>query len=335
MRIATSNKDASDRIEHLTNHGKPPSMDEKIEPVLAVIGHPVAGNPTQFALENALEQANVDCRVLSFDLDAEQLPVALDGMHAMSFRGVWIDSSCRGQLAINTDTADNRRITGIDSSMPIEALRSALESQSGDEPSSHWEAISVREQTWTQLVRDQLERGGFSIQQVLVISTDADVREQLAQRLVTKNQLAAVDSMQTIPADNNAPVKQSNPDCPADTESQLESTLDRVVMVTSPDEITTTTLANVWLAVDGPASKIIDAFRRSTTPPGTVLVDLNESWDANDISVWERCKMDAGSNCITRWDIHAACLEKVVRQWLGAEVQVDVLRESMEEYLSV
>lgn len=310
-------------------------MDEKIEPVLAVIGHPVAGNPTQFALESALEQANMDCRVLSFDLNAEQLPIALNGMHAMSFRGVWIDPSCRDQISKDSNTADQLHITGVDQSSPVEALRNAPESKSGDEPRSNWKAIAVRENTWTQLVRDQLERGGFSVQQVLIISADADVRKQLTQRLVAENQLAATESKQTIPPDKDASAKESTPDCPAGVEPQLESTLDRVVTVTSPDEITTTSLANVWLAVDGPASEIIDAFRRSTTPPGTVLVDLNENWDANDISVWERCKMDAGSNCITRWDIHAACLAKVVPQWLGAEVQVDVLREAMEEYLSV
>ncbi|WP_234952781.1 shikimate dehydrogenase [Rhodopirellula baltica] len=313
----------------------PPSMDEKIEPVLAVVGHPVAGNPTQFALESALEQANVDCRVLSFDLDAKQLPIALHGMHAMSFRGVWIDASCRGQISKDSNTADNLHISGMDQSSPVEALRSVPESNSADEPRSNWNAISVREKTWTQLVRDQLERGGFSVQQVLIISTDADVRKQLSQKLVAKNQLAATESKHATAPDKDTPAKESDPDCPSGVEPQLESTLDRVVMVTSPDEITTTSLANVWLAVDGPASEIIDAFRSSTTPPGTVLVDLTENWDTNDISEWERCKMDAGSNCITRWDIHAACLAKVVPQWLGAEVQVDVLREAMEEYLSV
>ncbi|MEO9590902.1 shikimate dehydrogenase [Rhodopirellula bahusiensis] len=313
----------------------PSSMDEKIEPVLAVVGHPVAGNPTQFALESALEQANVDCRVLSFDLNPKQMPIALDGMHAMSFRGVWIDASCREHILRNADFASKLGITATDPSHPPEALRSSPESKSENESNSHWQAISVREQTWTQLIRTQLELGGFSVQQVLIICSDADVRKQLAQRLVSENQLVTAEAMQTSPPDKDAPSKRIDPDCPSETDAQIESTVDRIVMVTSPEQITTTSLANVWLAVDGPASEIIDAFRSSTTPPGTVLVDLNENWDASDISEWERCKMDAGSNCITRWDIHAACLAKVVPQWLGAEVQVDVLREAMEEYLSV
>ncbi|WDQ17502.1 shikimate dehydrogenase [Rhodopirellula sp. P2] len=313
----------------------PPSMDEKIEPVLAVIGHPVAGNPTQFALESAFEQANVDCRVLSFDLSPQQLPVAVDGMHAMSFRGVWIDSSCRGQISEDSNTASSLGITVVDPSLPAEALRTTPESKPGQPPPSHWQAISVREQTWTQLIRDQLELGGFSVQQVLVISSDTAARKELSQRLVAENQLAAKTSMQTGPSEKAIAAKETDPDCPPAHDSTAETTPERVVMVSSPEEITTTSLANVWLAVDGPASKIIDAFRSSTTPPGTVLVDLNENWDANDISEWERCKMDAGSNCITRWDIHAACLAKVVPLWLGTEVRVDVLREAMEEYLSV
>jgi hypothetical protein len=310
-------------------------MDEKIEPVLAVIGHPVAGNPTQFALENAFEQANVDCRVLSFDLSPKQLPIALNGMHAMSFRGVWIDPSCRGLISHDPETASNLGITGMDPFQPADALRSTPESKPAQTPSSHWQAISVREQVWTQLVRDQLALGGFSVQQVLVICSDTDTRKQLAQKLTSENQLAANPPKRTTPTDKTPAAQEVDPDCPPPSGSSPEAVPDRVVMVSSPDEITTTSLANIWLAIDGPASEIIDAFRSSTTPPGTVLVDLNESWDANDISEWERCKMDAGSNCITRWDIHAACLAKVVPHWLNTEVREDVLREAMEEYLSV
>ena len=68
-------------------------MDGNTEPVIAVIGHPIAGNPSQFALERALESMGLDWRVFSFDVPPTHLTTALDGLEALSVRGVLIDES--------------------------------------------------------------------------------------------------------------------------------------------------------------------------------------------------------------------------------------------------
>ena len=48
-------------------------MDGTTEPIIAVIGHPIAGNPSQLALERALRAMDLDWRVLSFDVKPDDM----------------------------------------------------------------------------------------------------------------------------------------------------------------------------------------------------------------------------------------------------------------------
>lgn len=68
-------------------------MDGTTEPVIAVIGHPIAGNPSQFALERAFKSMRLEWRVLSFDVLPEEMPAALQGTEALGFRGIVLDAN--------------------------------------------------------------------------------------------------------------------------------------------------------------------------------------------------------------------------------------------------
>lgn len=68
-------------------------MDGTTEPVVAVVGHPIAGNPSQFALERALKALELEWRVLSFDVAPDRLTTALDGGDALGLRGLLIDTN--------------------------------------------------------------------------------------------------------------------------------------------------------------------------------------------------------------------------------------------------
>ena len=68
-------------------------MDGNTEPVIAVIGYPIAGNPAQFALERALDAMRLDWRVFSFDVAPAHLATALDGLEVLGVRGVLIDAT--------------------------------------------------------------------------------------------------------------------------------------------------------------------------------------------------------------------------------------------------
>lgn len=61
--------------------------DASLQPILALVGAPVAGNPTQFMMEKAFAQANLDCRFLTLEVTPADLGDAIRGMRAMNFLG--------------------------------------------------------------------------------------------------------------------------------------------------------------------------------------------------------------------------------------------------------
>ena len=58
-----------------------------VQPILALLAHPVGGNPIQYVVEKAFAQPNLDWRFLSLEVAPEGLADALRGMRAMGFRG--------------------------------------------------------------------------------------------------------------------------------------------------------------------------------------------------------------------------------------------------------
>ncbi len=74
-------------------------MNDTTEPIIAVIGHPIAGNPSQLALERAFASMKLDWRVMSFDVAPENLTVALAGLEVLGVRGVMIGSSLASHAA--------------------------------------------------------------------------------------------------------------------------------------------------------------------------------------------------------------------------------------------
>lgn len=74
-------------------------MDGTTEPIIAVIGHPIAGNPSQLAIERALARLGLEWRVLSFDVAPDDVAKALDGFSVTGIRGVLIDPSVQEQAS--------------------------------------------------------------------------------------------------------------------------------------------------------------------------------------------------------------------------------------------
>lgn len=61
--------------------------DAILQPILALLGYPVAANPTQYMMEKAFAQHGLDCRFLTLEVTPEQLADAVRGMRAMGFHG--------------------------------------------------------------------------------------------------------------------------------------------------------------------------------------------------------------------------------------------------------
>ena len=58
-----------------------------VQPILALLAHPVGGNPMQYVVEKAFARLNLDWRFLSLEVAPECLADAVRGMRAMGFRG--------------------------------------------------------------------------------------------------------------------------------------------------------------------------------------------------------------------------------------------------------
>ncbi|MCS7305634.1 MAG: shikimate dehydrogenase [Thermoguttaceae bacterium] len=61
--------------------------DVSLQPILALLGCPVAGNPTQFMMERAFAYHGLDWRYISVEVHPEDLADAVRGMRAMGFAG--------------------------------------------------------------------------------------------------------------------------------------------------------------------------------------------------------------------------------------------------------
>lgn len=60
---------------------------DSLQPIVCCLGKPVAGNPTQFMMEQAFAAAGMDWRYLTLEVPAEKLVDAITGIRALGFRG--------------------------------------------------------------------------------------------------------------------------------------------------------------------------------------------------------------------------------------------------------
>ncbi len=61
--------------------------ESALQEIVCCMGQPVAGNPTQFMMEKAFAAARLDWRYLTLEVSPENLAAAVSGMRAMGFRG--------------------------------------------------------------------------------------------------------------------------------------------------------------------------------------------------------------------------------------------------------
>ncbi len=90
------------------------AINPSLQPILALLGHPVGGNPTQYMTEKAFLHRGLDWRYLTLDVSPEELGDALRGMKAMGFRGGnLIDPHKEAALAFLDRAAKTAELTGI------------------------------------------------------------------------------------------------------------------------------------------------------------------------------------------------------------------------------
>jgi shikimate dehydrogenase len=62
-------------------------MSNSLQEVVCCLGQPVAGNPTQYMMEQAFAAAGLDWKYLTFEVPPEKLAAAMAGLQALGFKG--------------------------------------------------------------------------------------------------------------------------------------------------------------------------------------------------------------------------------------------------------
>jgi shikimate dehydrogenase len=66
-----------------------------LQEIVAVLGSPAAGNPSQYLFERAFAAASLDWRVITCDVAIDKLAAAIAGIDAMGFRGCLVGGPLR------------------------------------------------------------------------------------------------------------------------------------------------------------------------------------------------------------------------------------------------
>ena len=62
-------------------------MSSISQEIVCCLGQPVAGNPTQYMMEQAFAAAGLDWRYLTCEVPPEKLADAIKGLRALGFKG--------------------------------------------------------------------------------------------------------------------------------------------------------------------------------------------------------------------------------------------------------
>ncbi len=275
-------------------------MDGTAEPIIAIIGHPIAGNPTQFALETGFHAAQVECRVLSVDLPAERVSAAIAGMDAMNFRGIWVTPSCKDAASA---------IVSNELSSHLDFLHHA-NTPDADSP---WTVRSLKQQVWPELAAELLERRSHVCGKLWWIDDQVDPStENLSLR---KTQI--MDQLQAI-----------------HHETFSAMTMDKIEIIAD-----VTGLADEEVSEEGDSVLVLARPQKVQSewqlPSQSILLDLNENWDPAYLARWERVKADTEGACLRGPDVHAACLTELTKLLFDRHVESEVFQEAIDEYLAV
>jgi len=88
--------------------------DLSLQPILALLGQPVAGNPTQYMAEKAFAHHELDWRYLTLEVAPEDLGDAVRGIRAMGFTGGNCTEPHKQTVIAHLDrTGQTARLAGV------------------------------------------------------------------------------------------------------------------------------------------------------------------------------------------------------------------------------
>ncbi|MEM9587194.1 MAG: hypothetical protein AAGA03_07925 [Planctomycetota bacterium] len=295
------------------------------EIVIGVLGHPIAGNPAQFTLQRAFESLDLDWRVLSFEILPDRLADALAGAEAFGFRGLWIDPTLSETAA--------QWLKQHDCQIPADAGRVDCVSIAASSDQRHpSKGYDLRSRWLAKQVTQHFQDRGRRMSQVVWVG-----REQPAS-------VPAWATPATDPPDSKSPVTSNSE--PSDDEGTSPDQASIEPAKASPDESASPTItwSSTWEAVDLASLRQADLICIDgegsgdqpspddvpTNAATALVVDLSES--GCESAEWlSRC----GYQVVSFEARRVGLLAEAIALWTEKEVDLNVLREAIDEYLAI
>lgn len=281
-------------------------MCNSLQPILALLGHPLAGNPRQYMFEKAFAERELDWRYLTLEVDPSRLEEAVRGIDALGFRG--------GNCAAPFKTTIGPLLPRLGRTAELSGVVNCLHRKE-----EHLVGENTEGQAVLETVRQRLDPAG---KHVVLLGTG-----QMGRAIGVE--LAAAGVGQLVIVDREASHAQTLADQLAAAFAVPVSTLPWEIPLTLPAE--TEVLIHATSLGEGdtgePCPLNLDAL-----PAGLLAVDVV----TNPPQTWllRQCE-ERGLKTINGLEIFVAQAALDFQLWTGVEPDRTVLREAVEEFLEL
>lgn len=294
-------------------------MEGTTEPILTILGHPIAGNPSQFAIERALHDMNLEWRVLSFDVPEADIPAALNGLEVLGIRGVLVDSSVSRAVAKWYAAKYPQR---DEASIAIDCLYRDRDGRlRGSCELGNWFAVAEVAKTAdgsTQMEADS----PLATHDVSQADLGADQAVTEAMQIAGSLPPTEVETESSFPAAEAAWIWLGD-DTAGESPSRAVPRYERLDLPPDPQRVLQADF--IVLAETGE----VDAEDWPADDGSTIVIDLTEGHPERD-----RLE-ELGYRFVDEFERRSATLSGCLRRWTGLRAPHDVICDAIEEYLGV
>ena len=277
-----------------------------LQPVLALLGYPIEGNPTQYITEKAFRDNSLDWRYLTLEVSPADLEDAVRGMRAMGFAG--------GNI---TPPHERPIVEILERTTPAAELIGAVNVLKRDENGLIGE--NTEGKAAIEVIRDSIDPAG---KKVVVLGAGRIARaicvelalcgvEQLT--IVNRTESKAVELAELIAEKTNINVTGHGWEEPF----SLPEGTDILVQATAISDDDSQAEPNLDSESLSKETLVVDV---TIDPPHTRLLRRAERFG---------CKTIDGPAILVR----QAAVN--IRLWTGIDVDLNILRESLEEFLEL
>ena len=277
-----------------------------LQPILALLGYPIEGNPTQYMTERAFRDNNLDWRYLTLEVSPADLEDAVRGMRAMGFSG--------GNI---TPPHERPIVEILDRLTPAAEMIGAVNVLTRDKDGLIGE--NTEGKALLEAIRDKLDPAG---KKAVVLGAGRIARAICVElalagvaelTIVNRTESKAVDLAECIAKKTEIAVSGQGWDEPL----SLPEGTDLLVQATSLSQEDPDAEPNFDLGTLRKETMVVDM---TIDPPHTELLRHAEELGCTTI--------DGPSVLVRQTAVN-------IRLWTGVDVDIEPLRESLEEFLGL